>query len=187
MKLRIVFIFLASSSLQAIVPTDCLISVSPYWQNIESSCKHEEEFCSKWMLIGSITFRKKSKEPIKLEAMRLAWHGAPIDHLDGSLYRKIPGKAFMPIEQNLVSDSRWNKTRQELIFDFHNNKQTLGPTSIFYLVLTVPDSLERTLQGGHFSVIKQLLPQPFQRKAGSLRIDLAQLYASQDCNLSATA
>ena len=185
MKQQILLLIFASSSLYATIPTDCLISVTPHWQSVESSCKHEEEFCSKWILVGSITFRKKSKNPIKLESLRLAWNGKRINHLDGSLYTKVPGKKFLPIEQNLVSDSNWNKGRQELIFNFQDNKQTLGPTSIFYLVLTVPKDIQDTLKRGHFSVIKQALPPAFQRKAGSLKIDLAQLSAAKDQNLSA--
>lgn len=187
MKLQIVLVLFATSSLQGIVPTACLISVAPHWQSVESSCKYEDEFCSKLMLVGSITFRKKSKEPMKLQTMRVAWHGKRIDHLDGSLYTKIPGKKFLPIEKNLVSDSSWNKARQELIFNFQDNPQTLGPASIFYLVLTVPNSIAQTLKGGHFSVVKQVLPQSFQRKAGSLKIDLAHLCSLQDRNLSPAA
>ncbi|EKD48882.1 MAG: hypothetical protein ACD_64C00088G0004 [uncultured bacterium] len=183
MKQQILVILIMSSSLQAVIPSDCLISVTPHWENIESSCKHEKEFCSKWMLVGSITFRKKSKEKTKLETMRLSWHGKHIAHLDGSLYKTIPGKKFLPLEENLVSDSSWNATRQELILNFQDNKQTLGPISIFYLVLTVPDTIQSTLKQGHFSLVKQALPTCFQPQAEKLTIDLAQL-TKKDQNIS---
>ncbi len=187
MKHHIMLVIIASSSLHATIPSDCLLSVAPHWDNIERNCTHEKEFGGKWMLVGSITFRKKSKEQTKLETMKLAWHGKRINHLDGSLYKKLPDKKFLPIEQNLVCDSAWNKARQELILNFKHNKQTLGPISIFYLVLTVPHEMEDTLRKGHFSVVKKELPALFQSKANLLKIDLAQLAHEKDRKISASA
>ena len=187
MKHAVMFLLFASSTMQAAIPTDCLISVAPHWQNIESSCKYEDAFCSKWMLIGSVTLRKKANQKMKLETLRLTWHGAPIDHLDGSLYRKTPGKKFLPIDQNVVTDSNWNKARQELIFNFYDNKQSLGPLNIFYIVVSVPDTVESQLKKGHFSVVKQALPQSFQRNAQNLKIDLAHAIRLQDHTMSAIA
>jgi hypothetical protein len=187
MKHQIMLVIIASSSLQAATPSDCLLSVEPHWDNIESNCTHEKEFGGRWMLVGSITFRKKSKEQTKLETMKLSWHGKHIDHLYGSLYKKLPDKKFLPIEQNLVCDSAWNKARQELILNFKHNKQTLGPINIFYLVLTVPHEMEDTLRQGHFSVVKKELPAPFQSKANLFKIDLAQLSHEKDRKLSASS
>ncbi len=187
MKHQIMLAIFASSSLQAVIPSDCLLSVAPHWDNIERNCTHEKEFGGKWMLVGSITFRKKSKQQTKLESMKLAWHGKRIDHLCGSLYKKLPDKKFLPIEQNLVCDSAWNKARQELILNFKHNKQTLGPISIFYLVLTVPQEMEDTLRKGHFSVVKKELPTPFQSKANLLKIDLAHLSSEKDRKISAAS
>ncbi len=71
MKHQIMLVIIASGSLQATIPSDCLLSVEPHWDNIESNCKHEKELGGKWMLVGSITFRKKSKDETKLQTMKL--------------------------------------------------------------------------------------------------------------------
>jgi hypothetical protein len=186
MKRKIILVIIVSGSLQAaLIPSDCLVSVESHWENVESN-SHEKELGGKWMLIGSITFRKKSKEPTKLETMKLAWHGKHIDYLYGSLYKKLPNKKFMALEQNLICDGNWNIMRQELVLNFNDNKQTLGPINIFYLVLTVPDELEDVLKTGHFSVVQTALPTPFQSKT-QLNIDLAQLSSAKDRKLSTHA
>lgn len=185
MKRQLFVILITTTSLHATVFSNS-ITIHPYWETIESNRSHEKELGGKWMLVGSITFQKKSKEQAKLERMRLAWHGTPIHHLYGSLYKKLPNQKFVPIEQNVVCDSKWNKARQELILNFENNKQTLGPTSIFYLVLTVPQEIETTLKHGHFSLIDTDLPASFQTYSDDLKLDLAQ-FAAQDQNISAHA
>ncbi len=187
MKRPILIILIASSSLQGTIPSDCLISVEPYWDNVETNNTREKELGGKWMLVGSITFRKKSKEQTKLDTMRLAWNGKRIKNLYGSLYKKLPDKKFLPIEQNLVCDSSWNTSRQELILNFKDNKQTLGPISIFYLVLTVPSEMESVLKNGSFSVVQKELPLSFQSRADHLKIDLAHLSCTKDHNISSRA
>ena len=185
MKQTLILILVVSSAAQARGPSDCLISVEPQWKNIESNCTRNDQCGGKWILVGSITFRKKSKEQTKLEHMKLAWHGEQINHLNGSLYKKLPKKHFMDIEQNLVCDSSWNKARQELILNFEDNKQTLGPLNIFYLVLTVPSEVEPALRHGSFSVSKTDLPPSFQSQAAPLKLDLAHLSRVKDRNISA--
>ncbi len=187
MKQTLILILVASSAAQAGAPSDCLISVEPQWKNIENNCKRADQCGGKWILVGSITFRKKSKEQTKLEHMKLSWHGKQINHLYGSLYKKLPEKRFMPIELNLICDSSWNKARQELILNFEDNKQTLGPLNIFYLVLTVPTEIEPTLRQGHFSMSKPDLPLSFRSQAAPLKLDFAHLSRVKDRNISAHA
>jgi hypothetical protein len=136
----------------------------------------ERDLGGKWILVGSITFHKKSKEVAKLEKISFEWHGDPIDHLSGSLYKKIPEKQFMPIEDNLVCDGSWNKLNQCLILDFNNRKQTLGPRNIFYLVFTVPESIEPALKSGYFNLVQTNLPDTLYKNDQDLKLDLAQLH-----------
>ncbi len=179
MKRTIVAILLSQSLFCPIVASDCLISMEPQWDNLCKDPDHIVRFGGKWIVIGSISFRKKIKDPTKLEKLKFAWHGKPIDHLHGSLYKKLPEKDFLAIEQNLVCDSSWNKARQEMTLDFHNNQQSLGPLNIFYLVLTVPPMLEDTIKSGHFSLLKHGLPVSFQNQAHALKLDIAQYLHSQ--------
>ena len=154
---------------------ECSISVQPCWQSLERSNTNSAHFGGKWILIGSITFRKTCREAIKLDQLNLEWHGPTIDNLAGSLYKKIPSKEFAPIEDNFLSDGFWNQTTRHLSFDFADRSQTLGPSSIFYVVLTVPDELETLLKQGHFSIIKHHLPEFFDQVTKDLQLNLASL------------
>ncbi len=179
MKHATVTILLFQSFFCPILASDCLISMEPQWDNLCKDPDHIVRFGGKWIVIGSISFRKKTKDPTKLETLKLAWRGKQIDYLHGSLYKKFPEKQFMAIEQNLVCDSTWNKARQEMTLDFRNNQQTLGPLNIFYLVLTVPPAMEETLKSGHFSLLKGGLPESFQPHTDSIKLDIAQYINNQ--------
>jgi hypothetical protein len=172
-------LFLVSSFSTLLIAHDCSISLEPCWSNIEQKNTCQEKFGTKWVLIGSITFRKKSKEDIKLDAIQLHWQGDKIEQLSGSLYKKHPTKKFMPIEENLLCDGIWNSAHQQLTLDFSNRKQTLGPINIFYIVLSVPDTLETTLKKGHFLLTKTHLPQLFSDQHDELKLNIAQYIAQQ--------
>ena len=176
MKYTISLILLtAATTLSA---SDCDVLLAPLWDNLEKNNMHEKQFGGKWILVGSITFHKKSKLSAKLEKISLTWHGNYIDHLSGSLFKKVPDKKFMPIEDNLLCDGSWNKTEQRLILDFNDRKQTLGPRNIFYLVFTVPESIESKLKSGYFSLTQTNLPDTFYSNNQDMKLDLAQLNAT---------
>ena len=82
-------------------------------------------------------------------------------------------KEILPIEENVLCDSTWNKTKQMLLFDFSQRKQTLGPLNIFYVVLTIPEEIESIIHKGHFSLITQGLPDLFQQYVRENNTDLA--------------
>ncbi len=149
------------------------VHLEPQWINLDAKQEHEKIFGGKWMLVGSITFRKKSRDDIKLEHITLQWHGDKLPNLAGSLYKKLPEKNFLPIQDNLISDSSWNPTEQQLIFNFKDRRQTLGPLNIFYLVLTIPESTQQKLGSGHFSLAHAGLPKQFQEIARTNSLNLA--------------
>jgi hypothetical protein len=165
-----------------LIAYDCSISIEPCWANIEQKNTHQEKFGTKWILIGSITFRKKSKEDIKLDSLQLHWQGEKIERLAGSLYKKLPNKQFMAIEENFLCDGIWNSAQQYLTLDFSNHKQTLGPINIFYIVLSVPQQLENILKKGHFELTKSSLPELFSDQANELQLNIAQYFAQQKNN-----
>jgi hypothetical protein len=156
--------------------THCLenfdISLKSKWQELDNNCERCTNFGGKWVVVGSITFEKRAKDPIAVETINLHWCGDHLDNLIASLYRKIPGKDFLAIEHNLVCDGIWNEKKQTLIFDF-DEKQNLGPTTVFYLVLTMPSSIEPILKNGYFCLENDCLPRPFKHSTQNEKLFLA--------------
>ncbi len=149
------------------------ITLKPKWRCLEEDCKKVAQFGGKWILAGSITFKKRSKDPVFIETINLHWDGETLDNLIASLYRKNFEKdLFLPIEENLVCDGVWNKCKQTLILNF-DEKESLAPTTTYYLVLTVPDDVEPVLKKGSFSLEEQNLPKPFKQCAQQEKLSLA--------------
>jgi len=167
-----IFLFTICSILSIKSADDFTITLKPKWYDLSSNGTQKVDFGGKWILVGSITFKKRSKDPVYIDKITLQWKGDPIDHLCGSLYKKNQAKDFLPIEDNLISDSLWNKNKQLLILKF-DEKENLGPTTIFYLVLTIPESLEPLLKTGTFCLEEQCLPKPFKHCAQQEKLSLA--------------
>lgn len=148
------------------------VILEPKWENLESNTKKTEEFGGKWVLVGSITFKKNSKESVNLNNIYLRWQGENIENLVGSLYKKKSDKNFIPIQDYLICDSVWNKAKQTLILKF-DEKQTLGPSTTFYLVLTIPEKIEKKVQNGSFIIEKEHLPDQFKGYAQQHSLSLA--------------
>jgi hypothetical protein len=148
------------------------VIVEPKWEDLERNKTKITQFGGKWIVVGSITFKKKSKDPIFLTKIDLHWNGAPLEKLTGSLYDKPLDKEFMAIEDVLLCDGCWNKTAQTLILKF-NSKKPLNAVNIFYIVLTVPEQLEPTLKHGSFDITATSLPEPIALQLqDSLRLSL---------------
>lgn len=163
-RLIIIIIFLWCTHSTTTPSESFQLILEPRWDDLEQNAQKEEQFGSKLILIGKITFKKKIKDDIKLSKIFLQWHGKSIDSLSGSLYKKEPDKEFMPIEEHVICDSTWQKEQQSLILNF-NQTQKLGIHSEFYLVLSVPQALEKTLKAGHFSIEEKCLPELLQESA----------------------
>lgn len=140
------------------------IIIEPLWQDLDQH-QHDASqptlFDSKWILIGSITFEKRPKEPVTMHRLHLKWQGQHLENLTASLYRKLPDKDFYPLEANLVCDGIWCANKQTVILTF-NEEKTLGPRTIFYFVVTVPQEMEAVLKQGRFFLLKHTLPESFQ-------------------------
>jgi hypothetical protein len=152
--------------------SDFQVILEPMWENLQDDSQRAKEFGGKWILLGSITFKKKSKEDIRLQNMCLKWNGQHIKHLNASLYRKSLDKKFLPIEENLICDSCWNKKTQTLVLNF-NKKHRLGAVDVFYLVLTVPHNVEKKLRDGAFTIEEECLPEQFKPCARHDELTLA--------------
>ncbi|HLW73358.1 MAG TPA: hypothetical protein VKR54_04900 [Candidatus Babeliales bacterium] len=160
---------------------DFNITLKPKWCNLDENCNKAAEFGGKWILVGSITFKKRCKDPICMDTINLHWNGETIDNLIASLYKKnLDKELFLPIEENLICDGLWNKAKQTLVLNF-DEKENLGPTTIFYLVLTVPESIESILKKGSFCIEEQCLPKPFKQCAQHEKLSLAINEATQKC------
>ena len=146
---------------------ECTISLKSQWQLISSTADHADI-----ILVARIIFKKKIKEPVKLTTITLQWHGAPIDHLCGSLYYQTPHKPFMAIEENMVCDSIWHAKKQQLTLPFKKQKP-LAVNDTFSLVLTIPHTLSPLLKNGFFTIVAESLPAPFQKSAHNQKILIA--------------
>ena len=162
-----IFLFLTSTA-----EDNFDIVLKPKWRNLDNNNnKKDIDFGGKWILVGSITFKKKSKEPLFIDTISLRWNGEPITNLIASLYKKNFSKDFLPIEDNLICDGLWNNTKQTIIFNFEE-KETLTPRTTFYLVLTIPEIIEDILTKGSFSLEEQSLPKPFKQQLQSMNLSL---------------
>lgn len=147
------------------------VFIEPKWQDLENDSAIAQQFGGKWILVGSITFKKKSTMPVALTKLELHWNGTPLHHLMGSLYDKPLDKEFMAVEETLLSDGHWNQTTQTLILKF-NKRKTLNAVNVFYVVLTVPEHLESTLKRGSFDVCTSSLPHPIAHDSLRLSLDV---------------
>jgi len=137
------------------------VTIRPQWDDLEKTADRSERFGGKWIVAGKIQFKKMAKEPTTLKKIVLNWHGKPMENLCASLYRKEATKSFKPIERYLVCDGEWNKQAQALSLNFDRHVH-LNTVSNFYLVLTVPNSVQETLKNGHFELSQNGIPAPFR-------------------------
>lgn len=146
------------------------ILLEPLWVNFVSDMN--QEFGEQWILAGNITFKKKALETVHLDRIVLAWHGIPLEHLESSLYKKSLQDAFMPIDEYLICDGKWNKRQQWLTFKF-NYQLHLNYTNTFYLVVTVPDELVEEFKKGSFELVPEFLPEQFKETKSAPLLCLA--------------
>ena len=102
--------------------------------------------------IGLITF--KSKNAIKLKKLNLQWSGKFINekNITASLYQKKElCNDLIPIEENLVCDGKWDKEKQEIVFQLN---EKLVAINKYYLVLNFPDNVKSNLRSGSFVLSK---------------------------------
>jgi len=150
---------------------DYSIIVELQWQSLEDN-EQKNEIFGKWVFAGKIVLRKRSKEKVYISELHFTWKGKKLSMLLGSLYKKDLNKKFLPLEDVLISDSQWDKRKQRLVFDFEK-PISLGPTNIFYLVLTVPQKIEDVVKEGLFFVEPDGLPSQFREIVENKRLALA--------------
>jgi hypothetical protein len=148
------------------------IILEPKWENLEHDEKLIDRFGGRWILAGSITFKKKAKECVHLTKLHLKWHGPFLDKVTASLYEHNFEKKFYPIEDFFVCDGIWNKKNQTLHFNFPE-KCTLQAINTFYLVLTVPADQEPLFKQGSFCIADECLPDQLKEHIESHELSLS--------------
>lgn len=159
--------FLTASAFQ-----DYAIDLQPIWQNLDSNQATNKQFGGKWILAGSITFKKRSGESVALHSLRLQWKGPHISSLFGTLYKKRDGQEFLPLEENMICDGVWLPQQQALVLNF-DKKIALGLSNTFYLVLTLSEECESLLKKGVFALDERILPEPYTHLLRGQQIALA--------------
>ena len=146
------------------------IVIVPKWEDLEKN-NFKQLFTDKWILVGDITFKKKAPDFMALKELHLIWKGKKINHLLGSLFEKGNYGDFMPIEKNLICDSKWKSSEQKLILKFKKPK-TLHTVNQLSLVLTVPKDIENSLKG-YFEIEASTLPEPYKEYVNQHNLKLA--------------
>lgn len=139
----------------------CDVTLDSLWQDLEQNPERAQAFGGKLILAGTITFKKRIPDYVKLQKLSLQWHGLndeKLPNLACSLYQKDLNKEFFPIQEFLVCDGMWNSAKQLIDFTFDHIK-TLTTCDIFYLVITVPESCEATIKKGSFVLLDSSLPE----------------------------
>jgi hypothetical protein len=149
---------LSSRLLFALAPHTCELNLKPLWQELQTD---DQSLGGRWILVGTLTFRKKVLEPINLTTLMLSWHGNKIDTLQASLYRTEINEPFLAINDYWVADGGWSTEKQRLRFKMDHTKG-LSAITTFHLVLTVPANTEQALKTGFFAVERSHLPLQYQ-------------------------
>src|SRR5258706_6344489 len=105
MKFLILLLAVSALTLSIVYGTplnDFTIILEPQWQNLDQNTLYTQTFGGKWILAGTIIFKKKAKETVYLSQLQLRWKGINLDKLGASLYRKDYEKKFLAIQENLV-------------------------------------------------------------------------------------
>lgn len=171
-KVFLVVIAIITSALRCnVAPISCKVSLEPLWFELDQNDDSQKLFGGKWIVSGKITFSYKTKEHIKLEKLQLNWNGEPIEYVLGTLYKADADDKFLPIESYVICDSNWNRSRQTMSLNFAK-PYLLDPISTFYLVLTVPEHLEKNLKNGIFSMAAETLPRAFRSYANNNPLSL---------------
>lgn len=138
------------------------IIITPTWEPIQTTDAIDTE--SDWVIIGTITFKKKLPEKMVLKELVLNWHGEYVEDLSGSLFIKKYNKPFMPIEECCVSDSSWETGAQQLQWIFCT-PITLSTETTLYITLIIPHALHPALENGYFTLDADRMPPPFKKEA----------------------
>lgn len=133
------------------------LTILSTWQELDANPDSIKQFGGKWILAGIIDVKKRSPQTIRLDKLILHWQGNHIPNLLGSLYKKDVDKKFIPLEENLICDSHWDGTSQNLILKFDTLLNLEAHTTLF-LVLTIPADVEHTLLQGSFRLESTALP-----------------------------
>ncbi len=91
----------------------------------------------------------KSRLPRQLDSLTFSWQGKSLENISASLYEQRFDERMLPIESNLVADAQWSRAHQKLTFSV--NRKIVGKQS-YYLVVTYPFHLRRTLRTGSFDL-----------------------------------
>ncbi len=141
--------------------TDCSIIMQPMWQSLEPDPAKIKQFGGKWILVGSVIFKKGSEAKVSMRELHLQWSGPFLDNLNATLYKENSEKQFLPLQENVICDGQWNKKKQIIVLRF-DHAEPLSVVNVFYLVLTLPQEIEHNIKHGSFTITQSGLPDPFK-------------------------
>lgn len=143
----------------------CELSVASNWKELDTSKK----FSSKWVMVGTLSIKKRMEGTLRLESMLFAWKGpSPLPNLSGNLFHIPYNKTtVIPTDEYLVARGAWSVKNQRLEFRFIHPEYIHDPIARYALVLTVEAALEPLLKQGAFEIIADKLPQELRTSVGT--------------------
>ena len=92
---------------------------------------------------------------MRLENIKFKWNGKKLSKIEASLYKRKKEKDdLIPLEDNIVSDGKWNPSNQEISF---NLNEKLIAVNKYFLVVSYPKGLESHLKQGIFQPIEKIV------------------------------
>ena len=120
-----------------------------------------------------IKFTKRTSDEALLTTLNLEWHGPHISQLSASLFKKIyDHEPTQTVEENLISEGKWNISKQILSFTLKKPIQLHGITTLS-LVFSVDPELEKIIKKGSFLIDSSSLPHSFQETLQEKHLTLA--------------
>lgn len=133
------------------------LHTTPTWKEYSTPQRTISFGKEKWAWKSSFTL--KSKKPMKLTTLVLAWQGKPLTTLAASLYQKKENAALIPIQKNLIGEGTWDKHKQQLLFTLNEKVVAVNK---YHLVISYPKQLESLVKSGKFIIkntnLSQLAP-----------------------------
>lgn len=120
-----------------------------------------------------IKFTKKTSDEAILTVLHLQWHGPHIEQLSASLFKKVyDHEPTQALEENLISEGKWNVTKQMLSFTLKKPLALHGITTLS-LVFSVTPELEKIVKKGSFLIVSSYLPYAFQESTQEKNLTLS--------------
>ena len=138
----------------------CEVSLTSDWKELDTSKK----FSSHWVMVGTLSIKKRMEHSLRLDSMLFAWHGPRITAIDCSLFR-IPfaKNTIFATDENLIAQGIWSVSAQRMHFPFFHPEYIHDPIARYALVMTFDEKTGNMLKEGYFEIVPDNLPDQLKK------------------------